>query len=110
VRATGDEALVRAVLDDYRAAPIDERLRAALAFVEKLTVAPESVSAADIAPLRAAGLSDRAIEEAIYVTFLFSTIARIADAFGFELNSARGLSRVALILTGSGYKRASVPG
>ena len=37
-----------------------------LEFLEKLTMRPESVTSQDIAPLRAAGLSDSAISDAIY--------------------------------------------
>ena len=35
--ATGDEKLVNAVLDDYRSAPISEKLRAMLAFLDQQT-------------------------------------------------------------------------
>ncbi len=78
-----DEAVVHAVLNDWHTAPIDEKLRAALGYLEKLTLAPDSLTHADIAPLYAAGLTDSAILEVGYVCFLFSTINRLADAFDF---------------------------
>ena len=55
---------VAAVLNDWRTAPIDAKLRAMLGFLEKLTLTPAEVGPADVAPLRAAGLSDAAIEDA----------------------------------------------
>ncbi|MCG8349595.1 MAG: hypothetical protein MI924_17655 [Chloroflexales bacterium] len=80
-----DEATVQAVLDDWRTAPVSPRLRAALALLETLTLRPQELSAADIEAARRAGLSDQAIEEAMYVCFLFSIMDRLADAFDFEV-------------------------
>jgi alkylhydroperoxidase family enzyme len=81
-----------------------------LAFLEKLTLAPGSIAAADLAPLRAAGVSDTGIEEAIRVCFLFNLIDRIADALDFELPTEQSLRWVARILHRVGYWPASVPG
>ena len=58
---------MKAALDNWRTAPIDSRLRATLGFLEKLTLHPNDVRAADVAPLRAVGVSDVAIEDAINV-------------------------------------------
>jgi uncharacterized peroxidase-related enzyme len=110
VAAKGDDREVMAILEDYRTAPITERLRAALAFLSKLTLTPAEVSPADIAPMRAAGLSDRAIEEAIYVCTLFSTIDRIADALGFEVARPEDGPRTGFILLKLGYGISSLPG
>lgn len=105
-----DDATVRAALADWRAAPIDERLRAMLGFLEKLTLTPEQVSAQDVAVLRNAGLTDRAIREAIYVCFLFSVMDRLADAFDYTIPSAKSTGRAARFLYRMGYAGASVPG
>lgn len=91
------------VLADYRTARIPERLRAMLAFLEKLTLAPREVGPADVEPLRAAGLSDAAIEDAIHVTANFAVINRIADALGFALASPKALTRYADFLLQRGY-------
>jgi len=98
------------VLDDYRAAPIDDGLRSALAFLEKLTERPEEVGPEDVAPMRAAGLSDKAIEEAIYVSTMFNVMDRLADAFDFELTRPERLSRLSFVLSHLGYGIAAVPG
>jgi uncharacterized peroxidase-related enzyme len=102
--------VVNAVLEDYRTAPIDDRLRAALAFLEKLTRSPEEIGPSDIEPMRAAGLSDKAIAEAIYVSTLFNAINRLADAFDFELTRPEQKARLAFVLSHLGYGAASVPG
>jgi uncharacterized peroxidase-related enzyme len=91
------------VLADYRSAPISEQLRAMLAFLEKLTLTPQEVTPADVAPLRAAGLSDEAIADAIHVCANFNLINRIADALGFELAGPAALSRYAGFLLQRGY-------
>ena len=60
------------MLDDWRSAPIDQKLRATLGFLEKLTLTPGEIAQDDIAPMRAAGVSDQAIEDAIYVCTYFN--------------------------------------
>lgn len=81
-----------------------------LAFLEKLTLRPAEVGPEDIAPMRAAGVSDRAIEEAIYVSTMFNIMDRLADAFDFELTREDQKSMLAFVLTRAGYRSASVPG
>ena len=103
----GDDAQVRAVLADWRTAPISPRLRGALQFLEKLTLTPGDISRADVDAARAFGISDSALREAIYVCFLFSTMDRLADAFNFPLPDARGLRRGAWFLAHFGYRGMS---
>ena len=99
----GDDSLVRAVLADYKTAPISEKLRAMLAFLEKLTLRPREVGPADILPLRAAGLTDEAIEDAIHVSANFNVINRVADSLGFDLPSDEAYQVAARMLLKSGY-------
>ena len=110
MKALGDEKLVQAVLADFRTAPIDDKLRAMLGFLEKLTLTPERASADDVAPLRAAGLDDAAIESALYVAFVFGVMDRLADAFAFPLTGERGIHWVVRILLKVGYGAGCVPG
>jgi alkylhydroperoxidase family enzyme len=72
--------------------------------LRKLTLEPFNIGAADIALLRAAGLSDEAIEDAIHICANFNIINRLADAFGFELPSPKGLARSTEILLTRGYQ------
>jgi hypothetical protein len=110
VQALEDEAMVRAVLEDRKSAPISEPLRAALDFLEKLTLAPETVGAEDARRAFDQGVSPKALEEAIYVCFLFCIMDRLADAFDFEPSGPRQLKWVPRILLGVGYGAGSLKG
>ena len=98
------EALIQAVLADYRTAPISEKLRAMLGFLEKLTLQPAEVGPDDAAALRAAGLSEVEIEDAVHVCALFNIINRVADSLGFETADADGYEKSAKWLINFGYK------
>ena len=107
---TRDPKLVAAVLEDWRTAPVGDKMRSMLGFLEKLTMDPSAVDEADLVPLRSAGVSDLAIEEAIYVCFLFSVMDRLADAFDFELHSAQDFKKGGQMLYAIGYGGLSIPG
>lgn len=94
---------MQAVLDDWRSAPVEPKLRAALAFVEKLTLDPAAVTSADIRPMREQGLSDAAIEDAIHVCTLFNVYDRLADSFKFEIPDDKGFAMSATMLLKRGY-------
>jgi alkylhydroperoxidase family enzyme len=92
------------VLNDWRAAPVDDKLRAALGFLEKLTLSPGEVRPEDVTALRAEGVSEQAIVDAIYVCALFNIIDRIADALGFDVPSPAQFARSAKLLLRFGYR------
>lgn len=93
-------------MDDWRTAPIDEKLRAVLCFLEKVTLAPADVEAEDISPMRAVGISEQAIEDALYVCTYFSIIDRIADALNFSVPPLQALAARAGILLEHGYTQS----
>ena len=103
MKASGNDALVKAVLDDWRAAPVEPKLRAALAFLEKLTLDPAAVTPADVAPMRAEGLSDAAIEDAIHACTLFNIYDRLADSLEFEIPDSHAFDMGAISLIKRGY-------
>lgn len=74
-----------------------------LGFLEKLTLTPDSVGPADITPLRSAGLTASAIEDAIHVCTLFSVYDRLADSFNFDIPDAKGFELSAKSLLDRGY-------
>jgi len=80
-----------------------EELRLTLGLLEKLTLRPAEVGPEDIAPLRAAGLSDEAIEDAIQICSHFNLFNRLADSLGFARYSAKSFRRHALMLLKAGY-------
>ena len=72
--------------------------------LEKLTLSPSDIGPEDVAPLRAAGVSDQAIEDAIHVCAFFNIIDRVADALGFEIPSRQGFAQGADSLLKRGYR------
>ena len=72
--------------------------------IEKLTLAPDQIEPGDIKALRAEGISNAAIEDAIHVTVLFNIMDRIADSLGFEIPTAEGFARAADVLLKRGYE------
>jgi uncharacterized peroxidase-related enzyme len=99
----GDAAKIDAVLRDWRTAPLEPKLEAMLGFVEKLTLTPETVTAADARRLREAGLSANAIEDAIHVCTLFNVYDRLADSFEFDIPDEYGFAQSATTLLKRGY-------
>jgi len=78
------------VLEDYTTAPIDERLRATLGFLRKVTLTPGEVRPADAEPALRLGVTKEALQDALYVCFLFSIFARLADTLGWTLLDQAG--------------------
>jgi alkylhydroperoxidase family enzyme len=95
---------VKAAVTDWRTAGLDLRLRAALEFLEKLTLTPDEIGREDVLAARAAGVSDEALREAIYVCFMLSTMDRLADAFDFPVPDPPTLKRYAWIAVSIGYR------
>jgi uncharacterized peroxidase-related enzyme len=85
LRAEGapDELAAHAA-HDYRRAELEPRLRALCDFAMKLTREPASMSAQDAEELRARGLSDAGIHDAIQVVGFFNYINRVAEAVGID--------------------------
>ena len=100
----GDSTATAVVNSTPDTAPVSERLRAMLAFLEKLTLSPRDVGPADIEPLRRVGIGDDAIENAIEVCVHFCIINRLADTFGFRPQTPRQLEKEAKLLATKHYK------
>jgi uncharacterized peroxidase-related enzyme len=79
-------------------------LRATLAFLEKLTLAPTEVGAADVERAVAAGATPRALRDAVEVCAAFNTMNRVADALDFEPQDQQQLKVSARLLTTAGYR------
>ena len=90
---------MQAVLADWRTAPVDERLRATLGFLEQVTLRPEEtrpdawrrdVSRADLV-------------DALYVAAYFNLIDRVADALSFDLPGPEEHAAYAPTFLAEGY-------
>jgi alkylhydroperoxidase family enzyme len=89
----GNAELTRAVLEDYRTAPISPQMKATLAFLEKLTLTPASVTAADARAVRAAGVGARPLMQAVYMCATMNVINRLSQTLEFEIPSAESLAK-----------------
>ena len=74
-----------------------------------MTLIPGDVEADDVAPMRAAGVGDQAIEDALYVCVYFNIIDRLADSFGFYVPSAEAFAQRAGTLLEQGYLQSVRP-
>lgn len=88
---------------DWKTDALRKEVQAILPFLDKLTLQPDEIGAADVQALREAGLSDDAIRDAIYVCAAFNVIDRVADAFGFEVPPPHHLRAASRFLLEKGY-------
>jgi uncharacterized peroxidase-related enzyme len=77
------------VVRDPESAPLPPRTRALVRYALLLTRTPERVTAADLLPLREAGLGDAGIHDAACVTAYFNFVNRVAAGLGVELEPER---------------------
>jgi alkylhydroperoxidase family enzyme len=92
---------------DWRTAPVPETVRATLGFLEKLTLNPEEVTRADADAVRAAGVGDEALVDAIHVCALFSMIVRLADSLGWDVPPFEAFLERADAMLAGGYSLES---
>jgi hypothetical protein len=78
-------------------------MRATLGLLEKVTRTPEQVEPVDVEALRAEGVSDQAISDALHVCFSFNLIDRLADAFGWHVQTVDEFGKDAAALLKRGY-------
>lgn len=103
VRGLAPETVV-AALEDPESAPISAALRAALAFNDKLTIDPDTVTADDARAALASGMTVQQLEDAAAVAAIFNIITRYADALDFQVPSDRDFDKSAGMLLKQGYK------
>lgn len=96
--------MTNAALDDFRTARIPDRLKAALVFLEVMTLRPEELSAQHVRTARAGGVSDAALREAFDVAYVFNWIDGVADALGFHVQTAEQFASDAKVLLSRGYR------
>lgn len=95
---------MQAVLNDVDRAELTEPLRATLQLLGKYTRDYTTLTVADFHAVRAAGVSDEALHDALDVAYLFNIITRIADALGFYCGADAAFELSATRLLKRGYK------
>ena len=79
------------------------QVRAALAFIEKLTLAPDVLTVEDAEAAYAAGVSKQALRDAAKVSAMFNMIVRLADSFGWDVPAWDALLGRAPAMLEGGY-------
>lgn len=92
-------------MEDYRTASLDPEMKHLLSFAEKVARDASQITPHDIARLRSAGFSDRAILDAAHVSGFFSYMNRVVQALGADGKAATAATAGAKHLTdvSSGY-------
>jgi alkylhydroperoxidase family enzyme len=91
-------------LADWRTAELEPGLRATLGLLEKVTLEPDRVGSEDIEAVKAAGVSEQAISDALHVCFCFNLIDRLADAFAWRVQTKSEFDKDAKFLLRQGYE------
>ena len=80
-----DDILVDQLKQDFRSSEIEEKDRAMLEYVAKLTLEPWNMSEHEVIKLREHGFSDEAILDICQVAGYYAFVNRLADGLGVEL-------------------------
>jgi uncharacterized peroxidase-related enzyme len=91
-----DEALVRALEEDYTQAPISKAERVMLDYVVQLTKDATRIGPQDHERLRREGFDDQGILQITLIASWFNYINRVADALGVGREDALAQANEAL--------------
>jgi len=98
-----DDAVVDACLADYRTAPISERLRATLAFLDVLTRDPDQLTASHARAATTAGATRNQLADAAAIAAVFNIVARYANALAFTMPTEAEFDKAAAMMLKRGY-------
>ena len=73
---------MQAIFDEGLDTAMEPRLRAQVDFAAKLTRTPDQMVPADLAPLRAAGMTDLEIHDLIHAVAMFANANRLMQTLG----------------------------
>ena len=79
-----EEGLIDRLLNDLDSAPIEQRMKALLAFVRKLALVPGEMTQADADAVFSAGWEEKAVHDAIAITARMSFMQRLVEGHGFK--------------------------
>ncbi len=99
-----DQAVVDAVIADWKTAPVGGRLRAALRLLETQTLRPYEITSGFVSELQEAGLDRVAMKDVVTTGFHFNFLNRVTDAYDFPLPDPEQQSRQARILNFPGRR------
>jgi uncharacterized peroxidase-related enzyme len=76
--------ILTAAVADLDSAPVDDRMKALLRYLAKLTRTPARITEQDARAVFAAGWDDRALHDAVLVCGLFNCMNRIVNGLGIQ--------------------------
>jgi uncharacterized peroxidase-related enzyme len=77
-----DEGLLDALVNDLESAPVDDKIKAILRYVQKLTTTPSRMVQSDADAVFAAGWDENCFHYAVMICALFNMMNRIMDGYG----------------------------
>ncbi|MBI1330952.1 MAG: peroxidase-related enzyme [Alphaproteobacteria bacterium] len=77
-----EEDTLQAMLENVQTAPVDQKLKPVLQYVQKLTRLPARLASADAEAVYAAGWNSQALHDAISVCALFNFMNRLVEGMG----------------------------
>jgi hypothetical protein len=80
-----------------------------LGFLEQLTLRPHELTREDAQTVRAAGVGEDALIDAIHVGALFNMIVRMADSLGFDVPPPESFAARADAMLSGGYALMDSP-
>ncbi len=104
-----DENLVWSVLNDLENSPLEEKEKALLRFVRKLTIDSGSIALADVETLESAGWDDSSIYYAIAACALFNFYNRFVSGNGVGMISDQAFRHLSRRMAQKGYRREPPP-
>lgn len=99
-----EQAVIDAALDSLPEAPVRAEARAMLEFLRKLSSEPDALTTQDAARLRAAGIPNVAIDQAVRIGTIFHVINRVMNAVGAGPLEGRGLAFGVKTIKLGGYR------
>lgn len=89
---------------DPDSAELPEKVKATLRLLTKVTKDHGNLTAADVAPVLAAGVTRDGVRQALDVAWAFNVITRLADAFQFRVGDRAFFDSGAKMLLSRGYR------
>jgi uncharacterized peroxidase-related enzyme len=91
-------------IDSADLGSVRPQLAAVLPFLEKAGRTPEHLGRSDVDAVRAAGVPDEAIVDALYVSLIFNCMNRLANAFDFTWDSDDHVRLSAKVIHRTSYR------
>ncbi|HVK77526.1 MAG TPA: hypothetical protein VM734_29675 [Kofleriaceae bacterium] len=93
-----------AALVDPDATDLPDKVKVTLRLLTKVTRDHGSLTADDVRPVLAAGVSKQGVIDALMVCYAFNIITRMADAFEWDVPAKASFDASAKMLLTRGYK------